>query len=339
MIHVYDDYGLTEQNSFGIAAKARRYVEFTDADELADYLRGNPGILTGKWDILGGGNNILFTGDYPGTLIHPVAEEIRITGESGGSVSVNVSAGHDWDRFVEWCCAKGLWGVENLSHIPSSTGAAPVQNIGAYGAEAKDTIESVGILHTGTLKPAVIAAGHCGFGYRDSIFKNSLKGKAIITSVNFRLSRTARPNTSYGALREEVEKLGGETLDNIRRAVINIRRSKLPEPADIGNAGSFFKNPVVDAEIAAALKSEYPDMPQYPGGKPDAVKLASGWLIEKAGWKGRREGSVGVYDKQALIIVNHGGATGAEIVDFSRRVSDAVFEKFGIRIEPEVNIW
>lgn len=339
MIKVYKDLSLLGRNSFGIPAKVRRLVEFATAEELAAFLKENPEITAGRWDVLGGGNNILLTGDYDGTLLHPVSETMKITADDGEFVSVNVSAGHDWDDFAEWCCANGLWGVENLSYIPGLAGAAPVQNVGAYGVEVKNTIESVEILHAESLKRVVMAADHCDFGYRDSIFKHSLKGKAIITSVNFRLSRTPAPHTSYWLLRDEVERLGGETLRNIRQAVIDIRRSILPEPSEIGNAGSFFKNPIVDPETATRLAELYPDIPRYPDAKSGRVKLAAGWMIEQAGWKGRREGDAGVYDRQALIILNYGGATGNGIVAFAQKVADAVFEKFGVRIEPEVNIW
>lgn len=338
MIKTHENYDLTPHNSFGVSARAARVVEFGHAGELAEFLR-TEGSVPREWAVLGGGNNILFSHDYPGTLFHPVSREIRTIAEGEYSVVVNVSAGHDWDAFVVWCAERGLWGVENLSGIPGHAGAAPVQNIGAYGAEAKDTIESVEVLHMGTLKTMKIACGHCGFGYRDSIFKHSLKGQVMITSVNFRLSRLPQPNTSYGALKEEAARLGGETLENIRQAVLNIRNSKLPDPTIIGNAGSFFKNPAVDAGTAAELKKEHPDMPQYPDEKSGTVKLAAGWLIEQAGWKGRREGNVGIYEKQALIIVNHGSATGQEIVDFSVKVRGSVREKFGVDIEPEVNIW
>ena len=339
MIKKFENFSLAERNSFAVSIQTLRLVEFGPSDELIEYMASNAGLLSEKWAVLGGGNNILFTCDYQGTLFHPATEEITVTGEDKDFVRVKVSAGHDWDGFVAWAVEHGLWGVENLSHIPSLTGAAPVQNIGAYGAEVKDVIDSVEIVHTDTLKATTIAGEHCVFGYRDSIFKNLLKGKAIITAVNFMLAKKPSPNTSYGALNEETERLGGKTLKNIRQAVINIRTDKLPDPKNIGNAGSFFKNPVVPAELAAKLKKEYPDIPQYPGAGHETVKLAAGWLIEKAGWKGRREGNVGIYPKQALIVVNHGGATGNEIIGFSDKVRSSVFEMFGIDIEPEVNIW
>jgi len=338
MIKQTDNFDLTACNSFGVNAKALRFIEFDTAAELVEHLVANPRLLAEKWAVLGGGNNILFTGDYPGTIIHPAAGGITVTGEDEDYVTIKVSAGHDWDEFVSWAVERGLWGIENLSHIPSLTGAAPVQNIGAYGVEVKDVIESVDIIHTDTLKMATVAGDHCNFGYRDSIFKNLLKDKAIITDVNFRLGKKPAPNTSYGALKEETERLGGETIGNIRQAVINIRAEKLPDPKIIGNAGSFFKNPVISAGHAARLKELYPDMPQYPGG-PETVKLAAGWLIERAGWKGRKVGNAGVYPKQALIIVNYGAATGKEIIALSDAIRESVRSMFGVDIEPEVNIW
>lgn len=339
MIRHYDNHSLRLHNSFGVEARASKFIEFGGAAELAEFLAGNPGIVSGQWAVLGGGNNILFTRDYEGTLLRPTATDITVTGEDHNHVYLNVSAGHDWDGFVAWCVERGLWGAENLSWIPGLAGAAPVQNIGAYGAEVKDMVVSVEMLHTDTMKINTLAAGHCCFGYRDSVFKNALKGRVVITSVNLRLGKQPAPNTSYGALREEVERLGGPTLENIRRGVINIRRSKLPDPAETGNAGSFFKNPVVPAAKAAELEKQYPGMPQYPGGPAGTVKLAAGWLIEKAGWKGRRRGNAGVYEKQALIIVNHGGATGSEIAGLAAEIQMSVKEMFGVDIDTEVNIW
>lgn len=238
---------LLGRNSFGVAATADRIVEFSDAASLRDYLAAHEDIRQGKLGVLGGGNNILFTEDFHGTLLHPAGEGFSVTGSSGNSVSVRAEAGLDWEKFVERCIGLGLWGTENLTAIPGTVGAAPVQNIGAYGAEAKDIVESVETLDLATLKEVSIAGCHCGFGYRDSIFKGVLKGRAVITAVTFRLSRTPRPNLGYDALAREVEDAGGATLENIRTAVRRIRGEKLPDPAVTGNAGSFFKNPVVDS--------------------------------------------------------------------------------------------
>ena len=328
---------LLGRNSFGVAATADRIVEFSDAASLRDYLAAHEDIRQGKLGVLGGGNNILFTEDFHGTLLHPAGEGFSVTGSSGNSVSVRAEAGLDWEKFVERCIGLGLWGTENLTAIPGTVGAAPVQNIGAYGAEAKDIVESVETLDLATLKEVSIAGCHCGFGYRDSIFKGVLKGRAVITAVTFRLSRTPRPNLGYDALAREGEDAGGATLENIRTAVRRIRGEKLPDPAVTGNAGSFFKNPVVDSELAERIKRKYPDMPSYP--VPEGVKIPAGWLIEKTGWKGASLGRAGVYGKQALILVNLGGATGNEVTALARRITDDVETRFGIRIATEVNIW
>ena len=317
--------------------RRRHRRPFSDAASLRDYLAAHEDIRQGKLGVLGGGNNILFTEDFHGTLLHPAGEGFSVTGSSGNSVSVRAEAGLDWEKFVERCIGLGLWGTENLTAIPGTVGAAPVQNIGAYGAEAKDIVESVETLDLATLKEVSIAGCHCGFGYRDSIFKGVLKGRAVITAVTFRLSRTPRPNLGYDALAREVEDAGGATLENIRTAVRRIRGEKLPDPAVTGNAGSFFKNPVVDSELAERIKRKYPDMPSYP--VPEGVKIPAGWLIEKTGWKGASLGRAGVYGKQALILVNLGGATGNEVTALARRITDDVETRFGIRIATEVNIW
>ena len=243
-----------------------------------------------------------------------------------------------WDELVAWSVGRGLWGLENLSLIPSSVGAAPVQNIGAYGAEAGDTIVCVEYLSADDLSIVRLDAEACRFGYRDSIFKHELKGCAVITAVEFCLSKRERPNLGYGDVVNEVEALGGATLGNIREAICSIRRRKPPDTAVMGNAGSFFKNPVVDAARADALRREYPDMPTYPAAGEGRVKLAAGWLIDRCGMKGYRDGRVGVHDRQALVLVNLGGATGAEVIELARTVRRRVFDKFGVEIDMEVNV-
>ena len=328
---------LKPYNSFGVSQMAERLVEFTSYDDLHATLTADPSILAGSWRVLGGGNNTLFTDDYHGTLIHPVSKGITITAERGNDVVVRVEAGEEWDDVVAWAVEHGLWGIENLSLIPGQAGAAPVQNIGAYGTEAKDSIESVEMLCTDTLNRLVLGGEYCSFGYRESIFKQSLAGKVIITAINLRLSRIAAPRLDYGALRAEVEKLGEPSLKNIRQAVITIRESKLPDPKVLGNGGSFFKNPIVEPEVADRLLANYPNMPLYPA-EGDKKKLSSGWLIEQAGWKGKRVGNVGVHDRQALVLVNHGGATGGEVIEFAKMIVAEVEQKFGVRIVPEINI-
>jgi UDP-N-acetylmuramate dehydrogenase len=259
--------------------------------------------------------------------------------DADARVRVRAEAGVVWDTFVEWCVEHGLWGVENLSGIPGTVGAAPVQNIGAYGSEVGDMIESVEMFIPEEGKFRTMSGKECGFGYRDSIFKSRLRGKIVVTAVNFILGRSAAPQLGYGGLRDEVAQRGEPTLANIRHAVIAIRDSKLPDPKVIGNAGSFFKNPSVADSVARALKDIYPDMPLYPSEHEGYAKLAAGWLIDRAGWKGRRVGNAGVHDKQALVLVNYGSATGSEILEVARMVQRSVKEQFGIEIEPEVNIF
>lgn len=339
MLREITNASLAERNSFGVEARAECIVEFDDTDSLRSYLSDACPERRRKIAVIGAGNNILFTKDFSGTLLHPTDESFAIVEEDELSARVRAGAGLDWDRFVENCVRLGLWGAENLSAIPGTVGAAPVQNIGAYGAEAKDIIERVEIFDTSTFKETTIAGAHCGFGYRNSIFKSVLMDRAVITAVWFRLSKIPRPNLSYGALASEVGKLNGASLENIRRAVTEIRNEKLPDPAITGNAGSFFKNPVVPKELADELRMRYPDMPSYNTEDCERIKIPAGWLIEKAGWKGRSRGNAGVYHKQALILVNHGGATGQEVRELAWQVINDVERMFAVRIETEVNIW
>jgi len=335
MIRIFENIDLRERNSFRVVQRAARLAEFDRAEELPELFSAH---IRGEWMALGGGNNILFTRDVEKTLVVPCNHEITVLAEDGESTAARVGAGVEWDDFVEWCVGHDLWGTENLSLIPGKVGAAPVQNIGAYGAEAKDTITHVEIFRPEHGDFATLSAGECGFGYRDSIFKHALKGRVIITAVDFLLSKTARPNLGYGDVVREVEARGGATLRNIRGAICSIRRSKLPDTAVTGNAGSFFKNPVVDTAVAERLKAQYPDMPLYPAADGAKAKLAAGWLIDKAGLKGFSEGRVGVHSRQALVLINLGGATGSEVIGFARKVQAKVRETFGIEIETEVNI-
>lgn len=335
MIREYTDIDLTPRNSFRVRQRAARLVEFDTADDLRSlFADGGPA----RWTVLSGGNNILFTRDYDGVLLTPVACGIETLDDDGCTALVRVDAGVEWDDLVEWAVARGLWGIENLSLIPGKAGAAPVQNIGAYGCEAKDAIERVHLFRTDTLREETLEAAACRFGYRESIFKHELRGRAVITAIEIRLSHTAAPKLGYGDVEREVAARGGATLRNIREAITAIRRAKLPDPAERGNAGSFFKNPVVDRAVADALSDSWPDMPRYPAADPSKVKLAAGWLIDRAGMKGYAEGRVGVHERQALVLVNLGGATGGEVIAFARRVQQAVGERFGIAIDTEVNI-
>ena len=334
MIREFHQISLRTRNSFGVDQQAARLVEFETPEDLRTlFAAGFPE----KWTVLAGGNNILFTRDYDGVLLTPVARGITLLSDDGDEVRVRADAGVEWDDLVEWAVGRGLWGIENLSLIPGKAGAAPVQNIGAYGCEAKDAIRRVEMYCVETGAMLTLDAAHCGFGYRESVFKHDLKGRAIITAVEIALTHTPRPRLGYGDVEREVEARGGATLRNIREAICAIRRAKLPDPAVLGNAGSFFKNPVVGAAAAERLLAEYPDMPHYPA--PEGrVKLAAGWLIDRAGMKGSRKGAVGVHERQALVLVNHGGATGGEVIAFAHEVQEQVREKFGIEIDTEVNI-
>ena len=334
MIREFHQISLRTRNSFGVDQQAARLVEFETPEDLRTFFAAG---IPEKWMVLAGGNNILFTGDYEGVLLTPVARRIALLSDDGEEVRVRVDAGVEWDDLVEWAVQRGLWGIENLSLIPGKAGAAPVQNIGAYGCEAKDAIRRVEMYCVETGAMLTLDAAHCGFGYRESVFKHDLKGRVIITAVEIALSHTPRPRLGYGDVEREVESRGGVTLRNIREAICSIRRAKLPDPAVLGNAGSFFKNPVVEASVAENLLKTYPEMPHYPA--PEGrVKLAAGWLIDRAGMKGRREGAVGVHERQALVLVNHGGATGGEVIAFAHKVQERVREKFGIEIDTEVNI-
>ena len=336
MKRIYNNINLEKRNSFGVKQEARTLVEFDTAEELKSYLEE---AKPSKWYVLGAGNNTLFTADYDGVLFAPTASSRTILEDDGESVVVRVEAAHDWDEFVAWSVDNGLWGIENLSAIPSSVGAAPVQNIGAYGAEVKDAITAIDYFDVDKMEVVRIKCEECGFGYRESLFKHELRGVAIILAVEFKLHRTPTPNLGYGDVIKEVEARGGATLKNIREAICAIRASKLPDPKVLGNAGSFFKNPIVPRIVAERLLNEYPSMPCYTvPNRDDVMKLAAGWLIDQSGLKGYREGHVGVHDRQALVLVNHGGATGGEVLHFAEFVCSVVKGKFGVEIAPEVNI-
>lgn len=335
MIREFFEINLLERNSFHVEQRAARLIEFDEVGDLHTlFTTEHPE----KWMVLSGGNNILFTQDYDGLLLTPVAQTIEPLTEDAEGVVVRVAAGVEWDDLVAWAVARNLWGIENLSLIPGKAGAAPVQNIGAYGVEVKDVIERVHLYDTATCTEQTIERADCAFGYRDSIFKRTLKGRVIITAIEIRLSKLPTPRLGYGDVEREVAARGGATLQNIREAICAIRRSKLPDTARLGNAGSFFKNPIVATEEAERLLAAYPTMPHYATADPCKSKLAAGWLIDQAGLKGLRDGTVGVHDRQALVLVNHGGATGGEVIAFAERVIRAVKQQFGIEIEPEVNI-
>lgn len=335
MIRETADAPLRQRNSFHVEEQAERLIEF-DREEDLDLIfgKGRPE----RWYVLGGGNNILFTRRFEGTLIKPAATGITVIGEDTDTVTLRAEAATDWDRMVAWCVERGLWGAENLSLIPGTVGASPVQNIGAYGAEAAGIIYRVHLYDTLRREHVTLEKADCRFAYRDSIFKHEMRGRTVITAVELRLGKHPSPNLAYGDLKAQVEARGGASIANIRNAVCAIRRSKLPDPDTLGNAGSFFKNPVVDNATAERLREEDPACPVYPVSAHGMCKLAAGWLIDRAGLKGFRMGRVGVHERQALVLVNFGGATGNEVIALARYVQDRVFDRFGVRIEPEVNI-
>ena len=329
---VREDVSLRPYNTFGIECVASRMVDCMSVEEVREVAREVSG---GRYYVLGGGSNVLFLRDFEGTVVRPLVGGIDVVGEDGGDVVVRVGSGVVWDEFVGWCVDRGLGGVENLSGVPGNVGAAPVQNIGAYGVEAKDVVERVWGERVGGGE-LVLGGGECGFGYRDSVFKHGLRGEVIVTRVDFRLHRGGECKLDYGALRGAVEALGGVSLGNVRRAVLSIRGSKLPDPKVLGNAGSFFKNPEVSEEVADALGREYTGMPRYALGD-GRVKIPAGWLIERSGWKGRGMGRAAVHDRQALVLVNKGGASAEEVVALCEAVRADVRSMFGIELSPEVN--
>ena len=336
MVRFFENSDIATRNSFGIHQRAAKIIEFDHQDELPQIFAEH---ISGEWMVMGGGNNIIFTSDIDTTILIPCDRSIDIINESAEGVVIRAGAGLEWDELVEWCVERNLWGLENLSLIPGKVGAAPVQNIGAYGTEAKCAITDVEMYCPESNNFLTLSAEHCGFGYRESVFKHTLKGRVIITSVIFRLSKSAAPKLGYGDVAAEVEALGGATLRNIRQAICTIRRTKLPDPTVTGNAGSFFKNPIVENSVAEHLLELYPDMPHYPTAEQGKTKLAAGWLIDRCGLKGYSEGNVGVHSRQALVLINTTGqATGSEVIAFARKVQSIVLEKFGIEIDTEVNI-
>jgi UDP-N-acetylmuramate dehydrogenase len=335
---IREQVSLRALNTFGVDVAARYFARFSSLEELRTLL-ADPVTRSVPAMILGGGSNVLFRGDYPGIILHNELRGIRLVGEDDAHFTVDVAAGENWHAFVLHCIDRGWAGVENLSLIPGNAGAAPMQNIGAYGVEVCEVIESVEAMHK---KEGVIrrfSNTECAFGYRESIFKRAEKDNWVIVSVRFRLNRRPVFRIEYGAIQEELDRANPDriTIRDVSNAVIRIRSSKLPDPAEIGNAGSFFKNPVVPRTQYESLRAENADIPCYPVNEQE-VKVPAGWLIERAGWKGRRTGNCGVHDRQALVLVNYGGASGTEIFDLSSSVMESVKERFGILLEREVNI-
>ena len=327
-------YSLLPYNTFGIDVSASRFLEYASVAELKEYIA--QGAVTTPFLHIGGGSNLLFTKDYDGLILHSRIGGIEVTAEDSQTVSLRVGAGVVWDDFVACCVEHGWYGAENLSLIPGEVGASAVQNIGAYGVEVKDLItavETVNVQGYGR----VYSVEECEYAYRSSIFKRPENKSVFVTYVRFRLSKEERYTLDYGTIRQELARYPAPTLPIVRKVIIEIRESKLPDPKVMGNAGSFFMNPIVAKEKLEALQRNYPRIPYYelPDGR---VKIPAGWMIDQCGWKGKSLGPAAVHDKQALVLVNRGGAKGSDIVALSDAVRASVRDKFGIDIHPEVNV-
>lgn len=348
MAVIGNNISIKKYNTFSINAFANEIISFNSVEELQKTLENSEQIRNNQQNlilILGGGSNVLFISDFGGLILKNEIKGIQVIKEDEHHVYVKVGAGENWHQFVLYCIENDFAGVENLSLIPGNVGASPMQNIGAYGVEIKDVFYSLEAFHIKDKKIVNFSLIDCEFGYRESVFKRKYKDQFVITTVTYRLNKVPNFNTSYGAIEQELEKMGvkEKSIKAISRAVINIRSSKLPNPDEIGNAGSFFKNPEIQAPVFKELQLQFPGIVGYnlPNGN---VKLAAGWLIENCGpadgisWKGYRRGDAGCHEKQALVLVNYGNATGREIFDLSEDILQSVQKKFGVVLEREVNI-
>ncbi|MEQ6289424.1 UDP-N-acetylmuramate dehydrogenase [Vogesella sp. GCM10023246] len=334
---MHHNYPLRELNTFGMPVNAANFCELEDLAQLPALLASDI-FQRGPVLWLGGGSNLLFTRDYPGLVIKVALKGIRLLADDGDSVLVEAAAGENWHAFVQYTLAQGWSGLENLSLIPGTVGASPIQNIGAYGVEVKDHLLQVvcaDLSQNGA--EVVVDNADCRFAYRDSVFKQQLAGRMLVTAVRFRLQRRFSPRIGYGDIQQQLQAMGaGEapTAQQVSAAVIAIRQSKLPDPVTLGNAGSFFKNPIVSRTEADALLARFPALPHYPQAD-GGVKLAAGWLIDQAGLKGYRDGDAGVHARQALVLVNHGNASGSQMWALASKVRDTVRERYGVTLEPE----
>lgn len=335
---IQENTSLKHYNTFGIEAKASYLVAVNSVQQLQDVI-SNPLLSSRPRLILGGGSNVLFTQDWDGLVVLNQLQGIEIVEETEDEVTLKAASGENWHQLVMYCVKRGWGGVENLSLIPGTVGAAPMQNIGAYGVEIKDVLESVEFFDFEQNKVFTFNNRECQFGYRESIFKKELKSKVFILSITIKLSKKPIFNTTYGAIQQTIDEMGVKELSvkTISDAVIFIRQSKLPNPAVLGNAGSFFKNPEISTENYLALKEKYPDMPGYKVSDTH-TKVPAGWLIEQMGWKGKVVGHTGNHKMQALVLVNYGGASGNEIYAHAQAVTKSVKEAFGIELVPEVNV-
>lgn len=335
---VHQDVQLQPYNTLDVSAKARLFATISSVDELQQLLQESP-VDTDDILVLGGGSNILFADNFPGLVLQMAIKGKEIVRENDSFVWLEIGGGENWHQTVRYAINKGWGGIENLSLIPGTVGAAPIQNIGAYGVELADVFERLEAVNIESAGVHTFDKEECEFGYRDSIFKRELKGKFAITKVVLKLSKNPEINSSYGAIQSELEKrnISEPTIRDISDIVISIRNNKLPNPEALGNAGSFFKNPVVEAENFERLQQSYPQIPGYELSENE-IKVPAGWLIEEAGWKGKRIGNTGTFRQQALVIVNHGGATAEEILNLAAKIQETVREKFEIDLVPEVNI-
>lgn len=341
MTLIQHDISLKQFNTFGIDAKAKYFASFQTEKELISILEEIEELIEKDFSnllFLGSGSNILFTKDFEGVVLKNEIAGIQVVHEDEDFIYVLAGGGVKWHDFVMFCIENNLGGVENLSLIPGTVGASPIQNIGAYGVELKDTLFSLRALDIQEKEWLVFSNKDCAFGYRTSIFKTTLKGRVVITAVTFRLTKKHKLHLGYGAILSQMDlnKVASPTIKDVSDAVIAIRTSKLPDPQKIGNAGSFFKNPIVNEALYHKIKLEYPDI--IANDTAEGYKLAAGWLIEKAGWKGYRQGDAGCYANQALVLVNYGGASGVDIMSLSAEIIKSVLDKFGIELTPEVNI-
>ncbi len=328
---------LIDYNTFGMSVTADSFVEVNSIEEVQQLIK--QGVFQSNFFILGGGSNILFTKNFDGTVVKNNITGIRVLNEDNENIDVYIGAGENWHQTVLHCVDQDWGGIENLSLIPGCVGAAPIQNIGAYGVELEDVLTRVHFIDLSNGESKSLENKQCQFGYRNSIFKHSLKNKVLITGIELRLSKKHDLSLEYGAIKSqlEIENITNPTIKDVSNAVIAIRQSKLPDPAELGNSGSFFKNPIISTDLFNEIKKSNPSINCYPVNETH-VKIAAGWLIEQCGWKGKRIGNTGSHAKQALVLVNYGGAKGSEVLALANKIIESVKEAFNVTLEPEVNI-
>jgi len=344
---IFKNYDLTDLNTFHIKAKAKFFSEIENEKDFLELIK-TPEFKKNEKLFLGGGSNVLFTKDFKGIVVLNKLKGIEVIKENSGNIWLKSMGGELWNDLVLFSVERGYWGLENLSLVPGTVGASPVQNIGAYGVEVKDSLENVETFNIKTGKKKIFSKKECKFGYRDSIFKNKLKGKYFISAVIFKLNKKENKNINYEALQDYLKenKIEIKSSKDVSEAIADIRRSKLPDPKILSNAGSFFKNVYVDIDKLLEIELKYLNVPSFEepasakatAGEGKKIKISAGWLIEQCGWKGKRIGNVGVHDKQALVLVNYGGATGKEVLELADQIITSVYQKFGLKLVPEVNL-